>query len=1194
MTGIRKVFPAVASLSFAVLGAAQGRTDYLNFESPQVEPIALARVGSGNDPYLLVCNTPDNRVEVYDVSTPDTPVLEQRILVGLEPVSVAYKSFSNGRQMMYTANWLGDSVTYVELFSTANVLTSKLIGTFPINHTSAFSTSASLDTAQLHADEPVHVVATDGGTSTSRFLLVAKRFGSSFSWLDAFTGAPVDIDPDGAAGPRAPVLGGGTDVIMTNNGIFPRNPDGTFPPDGIPGGTLAVKEPQCIAIPPGSTGGFWVLGQQGGGSQFIFPASDGQSLPAFNLDLWTWDAGNPGTAPAILPTTPSAANHLGTTNFNAAFDSAGALYVVGTEAQNSIIGNSVLSTQPTGFVKTMLYRINVNPTNPTASTVDPLELNSPGVPFVAHATDIDIYEPTSGPNSGSKFVIVAGFNSDRVARVLVDTPAPGLLPPSSWVIVSGPAPRLAPSPEMAGPRGVAVDSSTQRGYFLNAVDNSIFVANLESVTMPTPTALQNDPLPTYIRRGKKFLYSNVTSFGGMSCASCHVDARSDQLLWRLSTEDTAPFDTTAAGDPLGPQNGFEFNIQFDPANFPNGGIPYLPYAVGTFIEYLEQGILLKDGTGAFDPAGGFPHTGGIITNPPNLNAKGPMITQSLQGLSNFEVLADGNLRHYFSNAPYHWRGDKKTFLDFEEAFVSLQGQSGLQPGQMAEYEEFINSVHYPPNAIEPISRRYSGSLGTPNSLTDGSGGRRGFKLFHIESDVNNGGQNLFGGRTCIACHMLPSGTDNRWTTAERHPGDPTPDDPNTHPLNSAALRGLRQKEGRLEISSVTPPPGINDPNFLQTGDFGTGHDGLRGFSINGFVGSTPLDATSRNDVTQFIREFDAGVAPIVGRTVTAYRADITNAGNFKAAAAWKNALITLMEDQARVANCGLTAHFFNDDGTADGNPNDVELSRGLWFKVTQVIPHVLPVVAYKEENTSTVLDRNTLLLLMATGQQDCVVFTATPLGSERRIASLSGDATIPSGSGTSIQLAGTVPNTANADGNDMTTNGTLTWNGEGPPFPGFQFPTQIQARQTLRDACRQLGLITILADEFDFPRRLKLTGSGLQEGGSIRLGIDMDPSDPPSLDASQTADFQYITLPIHPTDSIVDTQRIWQTTVEFDTVTLYMLLLGGPKGPGINDALIGNNPPPTAFNPTVWNNYRLSYTSPSGVTTAEVLVPLVY
>lgn len=1153
---LRLLSSASLLLATAIPAASQGRTDYLNFEAPQVEPVAIARVGTNDDPYLLVCNTPDNRVEIYDISSADSPVLEARVAVGLEPVSVAFKSFSNGREVMYTADWLGDTVTAVELFSSSNVLTYKMLGSFPVNHTD----QVVFDDPQGLADEPVHVLPVESGST--RLILVAKRFGSSISILDAFTGDATTIDPDGA-GSRASVTRGGIDMVLTNAGVYPRNPDGSFPSGGEPTGSMAVKEPQCILASPTSTGRFWVLAQQGGGSQITFPTSGGQPMPAFNLDLWSWNLANPATAPFVLPTTTSSpTNALGTTNFSAVFDSTGAIYAVGTEAQNGTAGDANLSSLTNGFAPPMLYRIK--PAAPLSSTTV-VERNVSGSSInLGQITDIDMYEPTSGTNAGNRYVIAACFTADRWARIRIANTS-GELAETSWGILSVAVPMLASSPEMAGPRGVAVNSATHRGYFLNAVDNSIFVANLDSFANGTPIALQNDPLPTYIRQGRKFLYSNVTSATGDSCSKCHIDGRSDQLLWRLSAGSQAGFTETAAGDPLGPQKGFELNEQFAPV-----GVSFLPYNSPNddFLNYFA-GLLST----------GFPATGGFDDplSDEDVNPKGPLITQALQGLMNFEVEADGDLAHHFSNAPYHWRGDKHTFLDFQAAFVDLQAQSGVTDGQMEEYEEFVNSIHYPPNAVEPITRHYSGAIGDLDDVGDGNGAQRGFKIFHID-DLE-----LFGGRTCSQCHEGTASTDNRWTTVEGHPGGSTLD-PNLQPLNTAALRGLRQKEGRLEIDSDTPPPGPGS-TFLQTGDFGTGHDGLRGASINSFVGTTPLTTGEKPPVSQFIREFDSGVAPIVGRSVTVSGLDVDASGAFTSMT-WKEDLIEEMEHQARLANCGVAVHVYDDDGSGDGNANDVQLSQSFWYKVTELDVSDEP---YKEENSSTLLTRQELLDLL-NEDADCATFMATPLGSERRVASLSGDASVPSGTPTSIDQIGTNPNTANADGVGMTVGGTLNWTST-----DFDPPTHITVFEAFRAACQGASLITTATDEIELPRRLRFTGVGLQEGGRVLMGIDMDNTDEPDLEDEE--DFQYITLPIYPTDQYdgepSDETRIWETAVEFEPATLYMFLLGGSNAPGVAETMNEDASPP-AFDPGAWNLYSWSYVAPSGSSTTPVLDPLEY
>src|SRR5262245_57003996 len=86
---------------------SQGRTEYFNVESPQVKPITVARIQ--NHDYLLVCNTPDNSLEIWDTDETLSVDLrfKKRVRTGLEPVSVRFNP-TNSRA--YTANFLGDSI----------------------------------------------------------------------------------------------------------------------------------------------------------------------------------------------------------------------------------------------------------------------------------------------------------------------------------------------------------------------------------------------------------------------------------------------------------------------------------------------------------------------------------------------------------------------------------------------------------------------------------------------------------------------------------------------------------------------------------------------------------------------------------------------------------------------------------------------------------------------------------------------------------------------------------------------------------------------------------------------------------------------------------------------------------------------------------------------------------------------------
>ncbi len=67
----------------------------------------------------------------------------------------------------------------------------------------------------------------------------------------------------------------------------------------------------------------------------------------------------------------------------------------------------------------------------------------------------------------------------------------------------------------------------------------------------------------------------------------------------------------------------------------------------------------------------------------NHPVKGPMVTQSFQGLDR--------------RKPFHWRGDKPEFTDFNGAFASLLGGSEIPDADMVAFSEFVMTIAYPPN-----------------------------------------------------------------------------------------------------------------------------------------------------------------------------------------------------------------------------------------------------------------------------------------------------------------------------------------------------------------------------------------------------------------------------------------------------------------------------------------------------------------
>jgi hypothetical protein len=358
------------------------------------------------------------------------------------------------------------------------------------------------------------------------------------------------------------------------------------------------------------------------------------------------------------------------------FSGGGDLWVVGGEAQNANLTETDVANEPTGFVRSTIYVVPGGTGTPIRRDLNDLDGGHHPVlrdDALAQPTDVVTYEPAGGPLK----VFFTAFGSDRVGVL-----TPNLLnDPYSWPLVRIPV-SVAPlsTNPMAGPRGLAVKYAItgdgtdpgDRVYVMNRLDNSITAIRPSDNHDMGTFALKNDPTPAHIRAGRKFLYSaKISQPGFVSCASCHMDGRTDSLVWKLGTP-TVP-----------------------PPAYPSG---------------------LADGLNP-PPSGTFKAD------------KKDMVTQSLQGLLNYEV--EPAIQGYFTNAPYHWRGDKAQFTDFNVAFVNLMkalpnGQgNGISDPEMIAYRDFVDSIHYPPNLHEPETRSSAGPSALPTSKRTATARRGG-------------------------------------------------------------------------------------------------------------------------------------------------------------------------------------------------------------------------------------------------------------------------------------------------------------------------------------------------------------------------------------------------------------------------------------------------------------------------------------
>ncbi len=912
--------------------------------------------------------------------------------------------------------------------------------------------------------------------------------------------------------------------------IDARVPKGDIDDDGM-ADDIALKAPRDVAV---HCGRVWLLGEKGG------------NTAKFNFDLYS------------LPVTGGAARDLAlanSANFGMAFAPDDDLFVVGGQALNtSRRDESVVAAAPTGFVVHTLTmvrgacgdapQVKVRDINIEAFVqVEPQELPfvGPGPagfgPIAAPAVVQPVFAPVpkskalAQPTSvvvfdqpgGPRKVFLTAFGSDRVAVVEPNwSQNPKLWPLRRIAIPVVPG----TSYPVSGPRGLALkpadsdalDDPGARLYVLDRLDNAITVIDPVGESKKGEFALRQDPTPQYIRDGRTFLYSAKHGNGFNACASCHFDARTDGLAWDLGDGQSPLID---------PQ--LKDNLGITKTNFPAD--------------------------------------------------KQFMITQSLQGLLDFEV--DPEIMTLFTNAPYHWRGDRADFAAFNPAFGGLLGGSPLDPPEVDAYVEFINSVQYPPNPRQPLNRVFSGTPfdADPPTVIPTSA-QAGLFIFH--TIVFDGP-----GSTCADCHTLPEGSDNKLSEQIQfdNPFDPT-ELLGAQPVEGSALRGLFQKEARLarfgselpEDSAITGLEGMAHTGFLQKDPSMVGFDENRVGNLNAFVrtffsqvicGAQNAFCQFLQDMNQFLQEFDWGAGPLVGLP---YTVDLNNVG-----AGLTTTAFNLLEGAASAADSGMAVQVWESGS-----------QRGFWFDPRRS--------RYVEEPAGAVLDRPGLIALLQ-GARDRLVLMGTPLGSELRVAAPSGQPSAPDPNPTpsGVTLLPMSPNTAYQGVPLLSTN---WFNPAANTKGGF-----VSHRKRLA----QLGILATappaengfgVAVRWEPARRFLVAADGVELGAKLEIYTHDDPNatatPPPrnSTPENSPVVLRKMSLPIFPTGAVdPETELpIYETAAEMKPDEFLKLILGGDQAPSVSLAytdstfVLTESPldPALAFDTDNWNWHFVRIVNPNG------------
>jgi DNA-binding beta-propeller fold protein YncE len=484
MTRARCLLAVIAFLAVAVTlllfvpgtTANKDATGFANLEPAQTNPIRI----SADLTRLFAVNSANNSLSVFDVTTPNNPVLLSEIPVGVGPVSV--NPFSDDE--VWVVNQVSNSVSVVSVSQaivTATLFTGA--GTEPMDvvfaNGQAYVSCSRNNTIEVFDTSSQALVATLPVYGGSPRALAVSPDGNTVYAAFAIAGNATTIIPSSLAPPQPP----------------PENPK--LPPPPQVALIIAANNPQ------------W--------SQYVTFTMPDNGVVAINAR----------NAPSI----EGYYSNVGTINLGLAVNPQnGDLYVSNTSALNlnfflqnlrgHWINNNITHIQiSTGQVT----QINLNPNINYQQLPNPTALAS----ALSQPAGV-VFDPSGN------YMWVAAFGTDRVAKVDTNGNVLGFVEVS---LPSGSGSNADPK-NKRGPRGLALNASADTLYSLNRIANTISIINTAQLTKLGEVAVGTDATPTQIKQGRGFLYDAKLSGNGTgACASCHVDADMDHLAWNLGNLD---------------------------------------------------------------------------------------------------------------------------------------------------------------------------------------------------------------------------------------------------------------------------------------------------------------------------------------------------------------------------------------------------------------------------------------------------------------------------------------------------------------------------------------------------------------------------------------------------------------------------------------------------------------------------------
>lgn len=620
-TGTEGSSPPLRGMLHSVADREEVREDHRasiaspNFMSPHDHPIAV--VGQ----LVLVANTPAATVDVIDSGSRS---VVRRIEVGIDPVCVRVRP--DGTEA-WVANHVSDSVSVIDLDrSSATYL--EVIATIQ---------EFDRETRATRFDEPVGIAF-----ASDKKAYVALSSENQIAVIDVASRRVTKRIAIPAQDPRSIVVERGRLFVI---------PFESGNQTQLSGGSKDKIDGDLVTFD------IWNHSIENNNVLSLGHVVDIVKHPRVpDRDLFVFDTEDESLVTSV--------DTLGTLLYGMAVGKDGDVFIAQTDARNDVNGRAgsrkhgLAELQNRAFFNRITRVVFGAEDEPTSEFIDlePLPPEDPA-PGMALATPFALAVADDG-----RFLVGTASGSDQVYT----------LDPETGRILG----RVRVG---AVPEGIALqansDGQDRTAWVLNAASNTVSIVDLSDPQKPRldATLELEDPTHPAVKRGRiAFSTAEASSSGTYSCASCHPDGHTDQLLWVLNTP------IVSEGDQIMPRSTMPVRGLRDTAPFHWDGIPG-------------------------DPYGGINSSHILREVPPNSDQEAPE--------SATRHLIDGGLA--------------STMMRVGDKAVNDEGKAGrLSRQERDDMAKFLLSVPYPPAP----RRSYD------DQLSDQA--KKGFSLFHIEGDLD--------------------------------------------------------------------------------------------------------------------------------------------------------------------------------------------------------------------------------------------------------------------------------------------------------------------------------------------------------------------------------------------------------------------------------------------------------------------------